>query len=277
MKKFILKLSIIFCILFSAFTAYSIIRLKITYDNPYSRYSLILNGQEIIKAIYKSKKIKKVKKLLIGDSVAEQIYSIDSYNDSIYSLTCNQAITLAGQYCLLYTFLKNNKKDLPQEVILYYNPFSLQNNLDKFAFHYFLKTFYYNDTYKDLLNNEIIKNRVLQIPYFFLADFNIIKSTNYTPIYSLKNDTTTLVSPISEFYLHKIDSLCASYKVPLKFLPSPIRNSRKREIKKIKIEDNKLIDKYFEKIIFMHDSLFQDPVHFKKKYIPSDPLKLIEF
>jgi hypothetical protein len=275
MRKFIFKLFIISSFLFCIFTIYSTVRLEITYNNPYSKYSLTLNGKEIIKAIYKSKKTKKIKKLLIGDSVAEQIYSVDNYNDSIYSLTCNQAITLAGQYCLLYTFLNNNKDNLPQEIILYYNPFSLQNNLDKFAFHYFLKTFYYNNTFEDLLNNDIIKNRIQHIPYFYIAKFNIIKSINYSPIYSLKNDASKLVSPISELYLNKIDSLCNAYKVPLKFLPSPIRISRKQEIENLKPRGNKLIDEYYSKIIFMNDSLFQDPVHFKKEYIPSDPLKLI--
>lgn len=275
MRKFIFKLFIISSFLFCIFTIYSTVRLEITYNNPYSKYSLTLNGKEIIKAIYKSKKTKKIKKLLIGDSVAEQIYSVDNYNDSIYSLTCNQAITLAGQYCLLYTFLNNNKDNLPQEIILYYNPFSLQNNLDKFAFHYFLKTFYYNNTFEDLLNNNIIKNRIQHIPYFYIAKFNIIKSINYSPIYSLKNDTSKLVSPISELYLNKIDSLCNAYNVPFKFLPSPIRISRKQEIENLKPRGNKLIDEYYSKIIFMNDSLFQDPVHFKKEYIPSDPLKLI--
>lgn len=250
-------------------------RLYITYQNPYSSWALPLNGSEVFKSIYKSKKHKKVKKLIIGDSVAEQLYSANEYNDSIYSLTCNQAITLAGQYCLLDNFLRINKDSLPEKVILFYNPFSLQNNLDKFAFHYFLKTFYYNNEY-NMYFDSTVTHRVHEIPYYYIAGFSIIKSINYSPAYTLPEENgNDWLSPISKSYLPKISKLCKYNHIDFEFLPSPIRYSRKNEIKNIYKDTTTLMQNYIHKIRLMNDTLFIDKGHFKHNYVPKDYLNLM--
>lgn len=274
MKYFILKFLIGFFCIFILFTLYSQIRLYVTYQNPYSSWALSLNGNEVFKSIYKSKKHKKVKKLIIGDSVAEQLYSANEYNDSIYSLTCNQSIALAGHYCLLDNFLKINKDSLPEEVILFYNPFSLQNNLDKFAFHYFLKTLYYNNEYENCFDS-IVSMRVKEIPYYYTAKLSIIKSINYSPSYTLPDENgDDWLSPISKSYLPKILKLCNDNHIKFVFIPSPIKMSRKSEINAIFNDTTKIMHTYIEKISFMNDTLFIDQGHFKHNYIPVDYLKL---
>src|SRR3954453_6937291 len=67
-------------------------------------YKSSVFGAEIYTSIQKSKMKKKVKKLLIGDSVGNQLYDNGVYNGSIFSLTCNQAISMVGQYILLSNF-----------------------------------------------------------------------------------------------------------------------------------------------------------------------------
>ena len=104
-------------------------------------YQEKVNGWEVYAAIRKSKQNSNVKRLLLGDSVAMQIYPCDKeYNDMV-SLACNQAITMAGYYFLLDNYIESNNNTLPENVILFINPLTLGSNMDQFAYHYFLKPF----------------------------------------------------------------------------------------------------------------------------------------
>lgn len=275
MKKFIIHTLIITIVFGTIFNLYSFFRLHLTYKNPNGEHALLLNGSEIFNAIYKSKTKKKVKKVIIGDSVAEQIYSVNEYNDSIYSLSCNQAITLAGHYCLLKSFIETNKEVLPEEVILYYNPFSLKNNLDRFAFHYFLKNFYYNNEYEKDLNEDIINTRVKKIPYYFLAKLPIIKGINWSPSYTLPDENVgQWCSPITKCYLNKIDSLCKDNNLKFKFHPSPVKEDRKKELHNLLVDTDPLLKAYIDNLNYRPANEFTDQIHFKKNYIPQNPLNL---
>ncbi len=277
MKKFILRFIIMAIVIFGLLNLYSAIRIYLTYKDPWGKYALSLNGSEVFKSIYKSRQKKNVKKLIIGDSVSEQIYSANDYNDSIYSLSCNQAITMAGQYCLLKTFLEINKEHLPKEVIVYYNPFSLQANLDRFAFHYFLKTFYYTNEYQESLDEECVKHRVKQIPQYRLAALPLTKSINWSPKYQLPNENKgSWCSPITLLYLHKIENICKEYNIPLRFTASFIKENRLNELTDLYKENDVLIKKFVNTIVCRPTNEFIDDIHFKHEYIPQDPLKLKE-
>lgn len=275
MIKYFLKLMVVSAVVVIILSAYAYYRLEPTYKDPYAATSLNLNGIEVLFAMHKSEQTVPVKKLLIGDSVCEQIYSSSEYNDSIYSLSCNQAISLAGHYALLEKFFSVNKDALPETVILYYNPFSLHWNLDKYAFHYFLKTLYYNDSYNESLREPVLNHRVHEIPYYWLASLILAKSINWTPSYDLPDENEgKFVSPINRLYLNKISDLCKRNSVNLLFEASPIRESRKLELGQIWEDEDALIQKYTQTITFQNDSLFRDEVHFLNESIPSDPLNL---
>ena len=69
------------------------------------RYKKTIFGNEIYRAIEKSKKKTKYKKLILGDSTANQFYNCKEEDpDSAYSLSCNQAIGMVGQYILLQNY-----------------------------------------------------------------------------------------------------------------------------------------------------------------------------
>ena len=111
------------------------------------KYKSTIYGNEVYKAIEKSKKKNKRNKLILGDSTANQFYNCkDGDPQDAYSLTCTQAIGMVGQYLLLTNYLNTGNR--PDTVYLVYTPFSFWDNLDQvYTYHYFLKPFYY-DEYK---------------------------------------------------------------------------------------------------------------------------------
>lgn len=237
------------------------------------KYKNELNGGEVYRAIDKSKKqVIRVKKLLIGDSVADQLYSHRNNNDTVYSLTCNQAISLVGHYLLLQNFFSANNHFKNSEVILIYHPNSFKNNLDQvFTYHYFLKPFYtceYKENFSEKVNEQISK-----IPGYRYSQFPTVKTKNWSPDF-VSSDTKNnrMMSSISEEYLKKIQNLCAQHQTNLKIV-SPFVN----EIFKDSISEYKnqilntsnfggIFENYFKNMVFLPDSIFMDDnIHFKKE------------
>jgi len=218
-----------------------------------------LYGFEVKHSIYKSKKHKKVKKLLLGDSVANQLYSNNDCNGEIYSLASTQAISVAGQYFLLNNFIESNKDDLPDEVIFLYSPFSLGYNFDKFTYHYFLKPFF-NKEYIKYFDKNLLA-RVEQIPQYKTAQFLLINCSNYSPRY-------------------KIIDICANNGISLKLVSTPIRKSRKNEFGNLLRnlqkgnKQSELLRQYISSVTYYDDEMFGDPSHFKKEFVPKDYLSL---
>ena len=116
MKKFILKSSLflVFSFLFIFIMSTFLLHTKIFKLNYYP-------GKEIYTAIDKSKKNNNSKTLLIGDSVANQIFNNEEEFEKLNSLATNQAISLAGQYFLLNDYLKTIKMLKGSFVLCWHN------------------------------------------------------------------------------------------------------------------------------------------------------------
>ena len=271
MKKFLFKTTVIGFFFLFVFTL-------IGYGMKYCEWlTSISNASEVYESIFKSKRKCHADTLLIGDSVCGQLYPVSEYNGEIYSIPCSQATTLAGQFFLLNNFFKENKNNLPNQVILVYTPFSFQNNLDHFAFNYLLKPFY-NDEYIYLFDDNL-KKQVTNIPFYYLTQFPFTKAVNFSPVYNGDLIKSKLLSPISESYLIKIDSLCTRNNVKFVLKPTPVKKSYFSEVQKLEIDSNskayRIVSKYKEQIQYLPDTLFADNVHFKKEYIPKDYFKLV--
>lgn len=277
MKNFIIRICIFFLII-------AIIYIPFEWDILFSdKYiqRLDTGTQTVYHSIEKSKKKKKVKKLLIGDSTAEQLYNNYIYNDSIYSLACNQAITVVGQYFLLNNFIDANKDELPEEIIFLCNPCALLNNLDKYTFPYFLKPFY-NEEYKPLIDNYLMK-RIKTIPLYFISQIPLIKTSDYTPAkfcFPKEEKFEGIFSPLTKDYLKKIELLCKNNNIKFRFEPSPVSKSLWDILKLPENSDYPIdtlaVDNYFQKVNYFEDSLFVDGFHFKQQYIPKDFLNLMD-
>jgi hypothetical protein len=237
------------------------------------RYQDSVNGREIYGAIKKSAKHKKVKKLLIGDSVAQQLFDNRKYNDSTYSLTCNQAISCAGYYFLLKSFLDKNPDSLPARVILVVHPLSLQNNLNQvYTYHYFLKPFYCQP-YRQYFTATVY-NQIQKIRFYYLSQFPFIKISNWSPDFRPeKVDSTVFLSPISLEYLYRIKSLCDSLHIPFAMVAPPIslvykpylmQNSARILHESESINMQAYFAPYLSSFSYCDNALYKDEMHFIK-------------
>lgn len=117
--------------------------------------------------------------VVLGDSVAQQLYGVGRYRGGIYSLACNQVISLAGQYVLLHNLLEKNRSALAK-VYLVMHPVSFRNDLDQvFVYNYFIKPFYHEENYE--MFSEHTMNKIDQVPLYFTISLPVTRMTNFTP------------------------------------------------------------------------------------------------
>lgn len=259
MKKF-LKRSLLF-ILLTALSVEVISAVLIYTD----LYLLGYPGRDVYHSIIKSKEKKKSRKVLLGDSVGQQLFPSNTNNDSINSLACNQAIGVIGQYLLLNNYL--NAGNEIDTVFMIFTPFSFRNNLDqRFTFHYFLKPFA-TDEYEPLFT-ETVKQQIGKIPYHQFARVPHILATSWAPEFNPpEHHDFTFLSPVSAEYLQKIKNLANRHHFKLIILPTPTRENKKQQIEQIDLNE---IDKYhltaefkdyFNKIIYLDTLNFIDETH----------------
>ncbi len=223
-------------------------------------------GAEIYKSIRKSKSKSKSKKVLLGDSVAKQLFDNEG-NPYIQSLACNRAISLAGHYILLQNYLRAGNR--PDSVYLMCTPFSFQNNLDEiYTFHYFLKPFYKTE-YQEFLN-ETVRAQAAKIPSRFLLNSQYILATDWAPPYeSSDKKVETFLSPISLEYLSKMSDLSQKYNFEFSLIPAPIRADRLSKVDDLEknISGHPLEEKllsFYNNIWTINENKFVDKEHLKK-------------
>jgi hypothetical protein len=261
MKKFVLN-SFLF-VFFLPIVAY-IIPLFLLFTDIYIPAFL---GNETYYSISKSKQKKKAKKILIGDSVARQLFPNTTSNDTINSLACNQAIGLVGHFILLNNYLNaGNKVDT---VYMLFTPFSYNNNLNQiFTYQYFLKPFYKGE-YLPLFTHTV-NEQINKIPYFKICQYPLILTSNWAPDFISKDKAEyTFLSPVSVEYLIKIKELGVKNNFKLIFLPPLLSLSEKPNVDKMdrsevaKTNLDLEFENYFKGIIYLDDTNFVDGAHLK--------------
>lgn len=238
------------------------------------KYKSTIYGNEIYRAIEKSKKKTRYRKLILGDSTANQFYNCKGDDpDSAYSLSCNQAIGLVGQFILLNNYLSAGNK--PDTVYLVYTPFSFWDNLDQvFTYHYFLKPFYY-DEYKPLMSETVVQ-QIKKLPKYWACHIPFIQTTEWAPTLHSAKRNYSFLSPICQEYLCKIDSLSQNFKFEWEIVPTFVAEHWRDSVNHFNRQEyatynyaNKL-DRYLANIIYLNDSCFVDGIHLKSPelYLP---------
>jgi hypothetical protein len=263
MKKFIFN--IIIFILPIVIVAYSKSLYLLYSDN----YINSVAGPEVYHSIIKSKLKSNAGKVLIGDSFGLSLFSNITCNDTVNSLACNRAISMAGHFFLLNNYL--NAGNQVDTVYMIFTPFSFLNNLDEgYTYNYFLKPFY-KEEYMPFFTKTVYK-QIHKIPYYYLCQEPNILTSKWSPNYISKgNISYTFLSPVSVDYLSKIKELSIKFKFKLIFLPTPTRYSNKTFIEKI--NRNEIVktglenefEKYFENLNYLNDTNFIDNVHLKNR------------
>ena len=234
-------------------------------DNKYEKE---VHGHEVYTSLEKSKKRNKAKKLIIGDSTANQLYNTETDTSSVIcTLACNQAIGVVGHFILLTNYLTAGNR--PNDVYLIYNPLGYWDNLDQvYTYHYFLKPFYKKE-YKQFFS-ENVNRQIHKIPYNFVSQFPPILISSWSPEIKEEKRPYTFLSPISKEYLEKIDSLCKKHKIRLHFV-SPFMSEYWRDtishFNLTEIEGRSYTNdfsNYINDIIYVDDSCFSDHLHLKE-------------
>ena len=232
--------------------------------------------------VSKTKTNKKIKKLILGDSTGHALYPSEREYDSITSMACNQAITFAGQYFLLKNYLETNKANLPKEIIFLLTPGSFGNDVDIFAYQYFLKQFPIIE-YKSLYTDHLY-SRIKSIPFYWTANLPFIQTSGYTPRVSVPAYTERLsMSELTYEYLVLMDSITKEYHIPFELRSTPVRDDRKNEIENVaqnlysigSARFSHLLKPYVESITYYPSDLFVDPVHMKDTALPEDYLGIL--
>ena len=265
MKKFIIN-SIYFLLVLVL-----VVQIRPLYLLYKDKYQQTVAGNEIYYSIFKSKQKKKVKKILLGDSVGNQLFSNKKNNDTVNSLACNQSIGMVGQFLLLNNYI--NAGNEVDTVYMLYSPFSFRNNLDQvYTYHYFLKPFY-REEYIPLFT-ETINKQIHKIPYYSFCRNPIILTSNWAPDFISKDSIDfTFLSPVSVEYLQKIKELSIKQHFKLIIIPPPTSLSKKQVIEKMnrdEITKANLAEEfknYFNSFIYLPDNNFTDGTHLMKPQV----------
>ena len=222
-------------------------------------------GSEVYLAIAKSRKHTAAKRILIGDSVANQLYPAARSDPYIYAFACSESVSLAGRYFMLRDFIARNDMR-GTTVYLVYTPLSFNSDLQtRFTFHYFIKPFVTINNWSTL--DAVVRDRVARVPWYWTAWLPIIKVSRWSPDYAPSQPPNPQLSEISRLYLQRIRDLAQENGFEFIVLAPVLAESRRQDPygeMQAQIQSSglgKVFSRYFGSMRFLPDSAFSDGVH----------------
>lgn len=249
-----------------------------------SRY---LAGREIYRALELGRtRLPAGSTVVLGDSVAYQLYGQGAYSDRIYSLASSQGASLAGQYVILRNLLQHNEGRVSR-VVLLLHPVSLGNDLNqRFVFNYFIKPFHREEFYPYL--SESVRRRVARIPWYFLAPLPLVQISNFSPdladleepVQGLMKRRAITLSDVSAEYLARMQRELGQSHVELRLLSPPLHELFKgydcRQFRE-RVSQAGLAELFgaYLSFRFLEKGAFRDPIHYQNpKGRGRNPLRL---
>lgn len=274
MKTFIVKLSLF--IVVTAVCLYCSGELLYYGINKYGKNFLNNADYKVTESIIRSRKHKKVKKLVLGDSVSASLYG-ESEDSCVYSLSATVALTTVGNYLLCANFLKNNTGQLPEEVILILNPLCWNNTMTGGLFYSTFTKNFFNDEFKCYLDEEEI-DYLNGESFAFLCNQRWYQLSPYIPKTHQVQESGKFISPIQYKYLMKLEHMCKEKNIKFRLLSGPVRQSLRHEIEEKRNGDiicaTELFKNYFSSIQYWDDDNFADQLHLKNECVPNDYFNL---
>lgn len=203
--------------------------------------------------------------IVIGDSVAHQLYDTSRPTAGLHSLACNQAISFAGHYLLLKTFADRNEMR-GHTVFLVVTPGAFAADLhDKYTFHYFLKPFYEWGEQPDL--SPLVRSRIADVPYHLAALLPIVKISSWSPVWQGPPPDRG-VSAVSLEYLARMGELAEergfTLRVVAPFIPEAARRTGERVVREVRAAGlGKILEGYAPELRVLPDALFVDSYHLR--------------
>lgn len=230
-------------------------------------------------------------KLILGDSVSNQIFDSLQANNTEYCIaTSNRAITMAGQYILAEQFVENNPDATDIYLIIILD--TLETKIDTtYGYQYVVIPFTETDALELLdpetlsymrelygsffMNPQVIKgigssglNRKL---YLNLIDSDFLSEREERVIN--ENMKYESLSTTAWTYLQKIKVMCEEKDVTLHVIPGPLADTTTRKSQMARLEQEftdsglvELFPDYFNQILFYPESDFRDGIHFKEEF-----------
>lgn len=238
----------------------------------------ILNAPraEITEVIQRSGQHHTWKKLLLGDSLARQLYDRDNEALTGFAhLTSNQSITMAGIYILAERFLEYNPQT--DTIILMASPKLFENDLDdKTTFDGFVKPFYVPENLHYLAPGTLEKLSYYGLRHLYLLPMvkktRIFQSLDYSK--RPEKQSKAALSETTVEYLHRINQLCRDKSISFRVLP-PIINAEAGwdypRLHKEVVADGfeTQFSEYFDRLILLDANQFgKDHTHIKEEYLP---------
>ncbi|MCM1135857.1 MAG: hypothetical protein NC400_09825 [Clostridium sp.] len=262
-------------------------------------YKMSKNGRltafEVYDAIDISSQQSDCTALVLGDSVARQIFSPDyqEENKEVCYLTTNQAIMPAGNYILLENYLQNH----PQTKKVYYiaRPDSLQNGINfVYTYSYFV-TPLYREPFLKYLHEETREGIEKMFGSFFskreFAKWMLGKYPKLLEIYNkslekiwkIKSNYQANDKPdMAVSYILEMQKSCQDKKIEFILLSPPVPEGYDRgaveemreKMSALGMED--LIEEYADSIYYINQEEFVDGVHMRKEYLERNREGMLE-
>lgn len=242
-------------------------------------YASVSGLEEIRPFIEKVQQQDGTTKLIVGDSMCQQMFNGLQANNPEYTIVgSNGAITFAGQYLLINEYLKNHKD--VTDICIFMHPGSIGRTFDTtLGYQYVILPFGIYDLLKDLDDNTI-EDMKSTYGSFFINNF-IVKWMEHSAVgrkiyFNLLKDYGTNYEEkelfeIANQYVHKIDELCKEQNIKLHFYPSPVAENFKEsmETRKIKFQNTWLGERFplfFNYVFYFPDEQAKDGTHFSGEF-----------
>jgi hypothetical protein len=231
------------------------------------------NGANIVVNISNSYTKKKIKKIYLGDSVADQLFGHHiSDSSGCVSMTLNAAMTVYGHYMLLDNFYTNNINyiDSNTEVVLMISLKGLSTDLTRpTTYNYFVKPFY-NREFILKHNEPYVLDQLSNYNFLALSQSPILKERQFLTE-NIDQSNYNLLSKINIIGFTKIINFCKEKNIKLSIYVLPLSDFWENEIPLFKKEFNKsgvkVLSTVINNFVTTPDSNFVfDHVHFKNSY-----------
>lgn len=276
MKRFLLN--VLLFVIISAVIVSTIGSILYFFISQYGRNFLNNADYKVTQSIIRSRDVKKVRKLVVGDSVSASLYG-ECSDSAVYCLSATVALTTVGHYLLCANFFEHNKDQLPEEVVLILNPICWKNTMSGGLFYStFMKNFY-NDEFQPFLDEDEI-DYLDGETFSSLCNMRWYQLSPYVPNVHQVQPNGDGISPVQYKYVYKMKTLCERSGVKFRLLSGPMRKSLQDEVNRICKSDvafsEPLFQDYFDSVKYMDDENFVDQLHLKTNCIPVDYFNLYD-
>jgi len=260
---------------------------KATYKATINEYRF---GDEVFEAIEHSVANTGIENLILGDSVANQLFSrkYQLETTNFVYLASNQAITPIGNFALLKRYLVHN----PQTKSVYYMalPQSLRNDgRADYTFHYMIYPFVETGAVDEFDDIELshfqqrFSSSVFECKFirrFIYADDNIYRIYHQWEKRHVPQASGKQIPALCERALLKMNSICKEHGAKFVLISSPVvdssvENNQETVAHLIKLGKGEVAKHYLDSQIQVSEEQLSDHIHFKSEILAEQRTNIV--